>query len=181
VTMTLGTEAIVREVEALAADRRSTVHPIAPTPLVRPNSAPKAVAPPTPVPVATPHERPKAKAALPAPRPAAPAPTPPPAPRAAPKAASPPLPGPPDDPEHAAAMRLARIIVSDTALYNEKAVQEAIRTGRLRETILGLLDEGRQHYAERTPDHVRADTDYLGAALDQFVARKTQAMKPTVV
>jgi len=179
VPVTLGTDGIVREVEALAADRRSTVRPA--DPMVRPNHPPKAAAPPPPAPAKPKRKAPKVQAAPPAPKPAAPAPTPPPAARATPTPVSTSLPTLPDDPEHAAAMRLARIIVSDTALYNDKAVQEAIRAGRLKETIEGLLDEGRQHYLERTPDHVRADTDYLGAALDQFVARKTGAMKPTAV
>jgi hypothetical protein len=177
VAMTLGTDAVVREVEALAADRRSNARPKA-EPMVRPNRAPKAAAPPPPP--APPKPTPVAKAPTPPPPPQAPPPaatTPPPAA----VAAMPAMPDVPDDPEHAAAMRLARIIISDTALYNQQAVEEAIRTGRLKETIEGLLDEGRQHYTERTPDHVRSATDYLGAALDQFVARKMRAMNPTAV
>lgn len=179
VTMTVGTDAVVREVESLAADRRSTARPKAATPMVRPNHSPKAASQaPAPAPPreAAPKPAPVAKAPAPAPPPQAPPASPPPAATAAPA-----MPGVPDDPAHAAAMRLARIIVSDTALYNQKAVDEAIRTGRLKETIEGLLDEGRQHYVERTPDHVRERTDYLGAALDQFVERKMRAMNPTAV
>jgi len=97
----------------------------------------------------------------------------PPAPAAAP--------APPADAEHAAAQRLARIIISDTALYNQAAVEDGIRKGRLRETLMPLLQEGRQHYEDRTPPHVRADTDYLGTALDQFVDRKMKAMRPAAV
>jgi hypothetical protein len=117
-------------------------------------------------------------AAQEAPEPAAPEPEPvPPAP-AAPAAARP---AESADPEHAAAQRLARIIVSDTALYNQAAVDEGIRNGRLREILTPLLQEGRQHYEDKTPPHVREDTDYLGAALDQFVARKMKATQPAAV
>jgi len=181
VAMTLGTDAIVREVEALAADRRSNARPKAPAAMVNPNHPPRAAAP---APSAPPAAQPKPKAVAPAPKPAVQSAPPPQAVQPAPRPATsavPAMPGTPDDPDHAAAMRLARIIVSDTALYNQQVVDEAIRTGRLKETIEGLLDEGRQHYLERTPDHVRERTDYLGAALDQFVARKTQAMNPTAV
>lgn len=194
VPMTLGTDAIVREVQALAADRRTAVRPRPAEPAVQPNRAPRTAIPmpatpmpATPAPAASPRpkeavskEKHAHRAPRPAPAPAA-APAPVAAAKPAPRVPAPAAPGAPDDPEHAAAMRLARIIISDTALYNPQAVETAIRTGKLRETILGLLDEGRQHYVERTPDHVRAATDYLGTALDQFVARKTQAMKPTVV
>jgi hypothetical protein len=181
VTITLGTDAIVREVESLAADRRSAVRPnLAHAEPARPPKAPQAAFPaPTPVAPSRPEEaRSKEK---PAHRAHKPAPAPPAAAKPVPRPAAPAMPGTPDDPEHAAAMRLARIIISDTALYNAEAVEAAIRTGKLRETIEGLLDEGRQHYVERTPNHVRTATDYLGAALDQFVARKMGAMNPTVV
>lgn len=133
---------------------------------------PRAEQPPAPGPPASPEPP-----AVPPP-PAAHAPAPPPPAAVAPSAAS------PDgaaDPEHAAAQRLARIIVSDTALYNQVAVEEGIRNGRLRETLVPLLEEGRHHYEDRTPPHVREATDYLGAALEQFVARKMKAMRPAAV
>jgi CheY-like chemotaxis protein len=199
VPVTVGVDTIVREVVGLAAARgtdspvppqKSLSEEITPAPpapkRMEPAPAPeppKAQQPPMPEPPsrrAVPTEA--APVAPEAPKPVAAAPpAPAPAAGAAPAAPAAARPAEAGDPEHAAAQRLARIIVSDTALYNDKAVQEAIRAGRLKETIEGLLDEGRQHYVERTPDHVRADTDYLGTALDQFVARKTGAMKPTAV
>ena len=82
----------------------------------------------------------------------------------------------PDDPEHAAAQRLARIIVSDIALYNQAAIDEGIRNGNLREAMEPFLGEGRDHYVSRTSDEVRAEKDYFALALEQFVARK-EALK----
>jgi hypothetical protein len=194
VSITVGTEGIVREVQALMEGPRPSV----PAPRgPRPSSGqtesrpkPKPAAEPTPPPApepAPPRQTSQAPAPTPAPaeappRAAAPPPKPPP-PKPAPAAAAsrPAAPPVPDDPEHAAAQRLARIIVSDVALYNGPAVEQGIKTGRLKEAMHGLMDEGRQHYEEKTPAHVRAETDYLGEALEQFVARKSGAAAPTAV
>jgi len=176
VAITVGADAIVREVQAMLDAPRPAAparpRPAAPAPPPPRREVPRMAAPEPPRPA-------------PAPTPAsAPTPTPTPTPTPAPTAAAAPPRraaggDTPSDPEHAAAQRLARIIVSDTALYNQPMVDEAIRSGRLRETLVPLLQEGRQHYEERTPAHVRNAADYLGDALDQFVARKMKAMKPT--
>jgi CheY-like chemotaxis protein len=199
VSITMGTEGIVREVQALMEGPRPSVpaprgprpssgqtesrpkpKPAAePTPPPAPEPAPPRQTSQAPAPAPAPAEAPP-KAVAPPPKPAAPKPAP--ASSAVPPTASRPAAAPvPDDPEHAAAQRLARIIVSDVALYNGPAVEQGIQTGRLKEALHGLMDEGRQHYEDKTPAHVRADTDYLGEALEQFVARKTKSAAPTAV
>lgn len=80
-----------------------------------------------------------------------------------------------EDPAHKAAQRLARTIISDIALYNQAAVAEGLANGTLREAIQPFLQEGLEHYQDKTPKEVQAGTDYFNEALNAWIARKEQA------
>jgi len=68
------------------------------------------------------------------------------------------------------AQRFSRIIVSDIALYNQKAVVEGIKNGNFNELLKTDIDEGRELYERQVPDVVKAKKDYYQEALDNFIA-----------
>ncbi len=78
----------------------------------------------------------------------------------------------PHDKEHEAAKRLARIIISDIALYNQKAVEEGVRTGILRDLLSADIAEGKKLYLERTPPFIVSSTDYYNEAIEEFIRKK---------
>jgi len=82
-----------------------------------------------------------------------------------------------DDPDlaeaHEKARRLARIIVTDIALYNQKKVEEGIRAGAFRELFSEEIREGRLLFDRRVPEEVREGTSYLEDAFDEFISRKS--------
>lgn len=153
----------------------------------------KTVLPPTPpAPPAPP-------VPAPAPRPAAP-PTPA-APAAAPSggldvpagSAAAPLAPPPgfvprgraargaDDPQRAIddARRIARLLVSEIKLYNERKVAEGRVACDLYERLKDDIERSRQVYAERTPEHVRATSDFFQEELVKILAEgKPEALGP---
>ena len=135
---------------------------------------------------------------VPAPRPAAP---PAPAPAAAPPggldvpagAASTPRAPPPgfvprsraqrggDDPQRAIddARRIARLLVSEIKLYNERKVSEGRVACDLYERLKDDIERSRQVYAERTPEHVRATSDFFQEELVKILAEgKPEALGP---
>ena len=143
----------------------------------------------------------------PAPAPPTPAPTPrPPAPPAAVAAAAPPggldvpagsaaspLAPPPgfvprsraprggDDPQRAIddARRIARLLVSEIKLYNERKVAEGRVACDLYERLKDDIERSRQVYAERTPEHVRATSDFFQEELVRILADgKPEALGP---
>lgn len=142
--------------------------------------------------------RPGAPAAAPAPEPAGPPPvrevrTPvvsiaPPFPTAvrppdpAPKAAAQPLSvaapvAKAANPGQEAALRLARIIVSDIALYNAKKVDEGVLGGAFFEVLRAEIEEGRRLYEERKSSDLPRDVDYFQQTLEQFVATRKQLLQ----
>jgi len=142
--------------------------------------------------------RPGAPPAAPAPEPAGPPPvrevrTPvasiaPPSPAAArppdpaPKAAAQPQPvtvpiAKAADPGQEAALRLARIIVSDIALYNAKKVDEGVLSGAFFEVLRPEIEEGRRLYEERKSSDLPRDVDYFQQTLEQFVATRKQLLQ----
>ncbi|TLN04340.1 response regulator, partial [bacterium] len=82
-----------------------------------------------------------------------------------------------DDPDlvaaHEKARRLARIIVTDIALYNQKKVEEGIRSGTFRELLREEIREGGLLFERRVPVSVREGTSYLEDAFEEFIARKS--------
>ena len=136
--------------------------------------APPKPAPPAPPPMAAP------------PRPAAPVPAPPVAAVADPLlggGSSAPLAPPPgfirrsrlakgDDSQRAVddAKRLARLLVSEIKLYNERKVEEGKVARDLYERLKDDIERSRQVYEERTPESVRKGTDFFKDELIRSLA-----------
>ena len=73
---------------------------------------------------------------------------------------------------HNKARRLARIIVTDIALYNQKKVEEGVRNGTFYELFEEELQDGRLFYNRRVAEQVREGTAYLEDALEDFISQK---------
>ena len=63
--------------------------------------------------------------------------------------------------EIAKAERLARIIVSDIALYNPEKFEAGVRDGNVAELMETELEEGRGLFEQRVEPSLRADRDLL--------------------
>jgi hypothetical protein len=59
------------------------------------------------------------------------------------------------------AKRLARLLVSEIKLYNERKVEEGRLAGDLYERLRDDIQRSRQVYDERTPESVRGGTDFF--------------------
>lgn len=70
---------------------------------------------------------------------------------------------------HLKARRLARLIVSDIALYNHELVREGVRNGTFFELLADDVAEGRTLYENRVAGDVRAGTAYLDEAFAEFI------------
>jgi DNA-binding response OmpR family regulator len=77
------------------------------------------------------------------------------------------------DPEkHEAARRLARLILSDVALYNQKAVEDGIRNNTFRQLLKDELEEGRKLYRSRVSSDIVVVTDYFEQAIEDFIQKR---------
>jgi hypothetical protein len=86
-----------------------------------------------------------------------------------------------DDPQRAIddAKRIARLLVSEIKLYNERKVAEGRAAGDLYERLRDDIERSRQVYAERTPEHIRATSDYFQEELVRILAEgKPEALGP---
>jgi hypothetical protein len=101
---------------------------------------------------------PPAPAKAPAPAPAA-APTP--APAAAATAPSPAASLESSDPQHKAARKLARLIVSEIKLYDAALAAEGLASGKVYAKLQDQIDQGIALYERRVPEAVRASFDYM--------------------
>jgi predicted Zn finger-like uncharacterized protein len=77
---------------------------------------------------------------------------------------------------HVKAKRLARIIVSDIALYNQAKVEEGVKSNAFHQRLADEIAEGRKLYAERIPKEVRNATSYLDDAFEDLVVRKRREL-----
>jgi CheY-like chemotaxis protein len=93
-------------------------------------------------------------------------------PVAPPKAAAPSA----DDPVQEAARRLARIIVSDIALYNAKKVDEGVLKGTFFDLLRTEIEEGRRLYEERRDPSLQGAVDLFQQTLEQFVATRRELL-----
>ncbi len=77
-----------------------------------------------------------------------------------------------DDPQRAIddARRIARLLVSEIKLYNERKVAEGRQAGDLYERLRDDIERSRQVYAERTPEHIRATSDFFHEELVRILA-----------
>ena len=86
-----------------------------------------------------------------------------------------------DDPQRAIddARRIARLLVSEIKLYNERKVAEGRAAGDLYVRLKDDIERSRQVYAERTPEHVRATVDFFHEELVRILAEgKPEALGP---
>lgn len=81
-----------------------------------------------------------------------------------------------ETPIHDKAKRLARLIVSDIALYNGPAVEEGIRNNTFAKLLSHEIKEARALYAQRVPEDVRKDTTYLEDAFRELIVRKKREL-----
>jgi CheY-like chemotaxis protein len=72
------------------------------------------------------------------------------------------------------AQRLARLIVSDIALYNGDNFEEGLRRGDLATRLREDLEEGRLLFDLRVPEELRRGRDFIADALAEFVAERTR-------
>lgn len=70
------------------------------------------------------------------------------------------------------ACRLARIIVSDIALYNQSKVEEGIRTDCFYDLLSSEIAEGRKHFMERIPPDVPGREGILQEAFENLIAHR---------
>ncbi|MBI3610094.1 MAG: response regulator [Nitrospirae bacterium] len=90
----------------------------------------------------------------------------------------PPKPKRVEDPAaHETAKRLARIIISDIALYNQRAIEEGIRNGTFYEVLHEEIDEGKKLYESRVPSAIVVSTDYYREAIDDFIEKRKAEMQ----
>jgi hypothetical protein len=83
----------------------------------------------------------------------------------------------PADPAQEAALRLARIIVSDIALYNAKKVDEGVLKGTFFDVLRHEIEEGRRLFEERLPPELASGADLFQQTLEQFVATRKQLLQ----
>lgn len=73
---------------------------------------------------------------------------------------------------HVKARRLARIIVSDIALYNTEKVERGIKEDSILVLLADEYAEGQALYVQRVAAEIRAETNYLEDAWKQLIAKK---------
>ncbi len=77
-----------------------------------------------------------------------------------------------EDESRQKARRLARIIVSDIALYNQERVDEGLRNGRFYELFASEIAEGKRLFLERHPAGAGASMKVLEEAFEAFIRRR---------
>lgn len=77
----------------------------------------------------------------------------------------------PVDAANAKAKRLARLIVSEIALYNRKLLEEAVRNDAFNQLLEHDIKEARKLYARRVPEEIRNSTSHLDEAFMELIAK----------
>jgi predicted Zn finger-like uncharacterized protein len=77
------------------------------------------------------------------------------------------------------ARRLARIIVSDIALYHQDRVEDGIRTGKFFQLLATEIEEGRRLFRERVAPELCRQEDFLGNAFWAFVENREKELGVT--
>jgi len=75
------------------------------------------------------------------------------------------------------ARRLARIIVSDIALYNQERVEEGIRRGCFHELLAKEISEGERLFAERVSPEISRCEDFLQTAFTALIERRRRELQ----
>ncbi len=74
------------------------------------------------------------------------------------------------------AKRLARIIASDIALYNQDRVVAGVRSGTFFELLKDEVAEGRKLFETRIDPKIRSQEDFLQQAFDALIERQRREM-----
>ncbi len=74
------------------------------------------------------------------------------------------------------AKRLARIIVSDIALYNQDLLEQGIRQDTVGEVLEKDLEEGRRLYNKRISERIRQQGDFLDESLRELIEKKKKEL-----
>jgi len=82
-----------------------------------------------------------------------------------------------DPAAHEAAKRLARIIMSDIALYNQRAIEEGVRNGTIFDLLRDEIEEGKKLYDGRVPPEIVSSTNYYREAIEEFVKKRKMEMQ----
>jgi DNA-binding response OmpR family regulator len=82
-----------------------------------------------------------------------------------------------DPAAHEAAKRLARIIMSDIALYNQRAIDEGVRNDTMYDLLKDEIEEGKKLYESRVPAEIASSTDYYREAIDEFIRKRKSDMQ----
>ncbi|MFQ5579501.1 MAG: response regulator [Nitrospiria bacterium] len=83
---------------------------------------------------------------------------------------------PEESAEQKDAKRLARIIVSDIALYNPKKVDEGIQNDTFFELLEEEIEEGKQHYLSRVSGELSQPMTYLDEAFADYINKRKSSM-----
>lgn len=83
---------------------------------------------------------------------------------------------PDESKEEKDARRLAKIIVSDIVIYNEKKVEAGLQKGNFYEVLAHEIKEGTLLYESRVSQGLLGKTDYLKEAFEDFIAKKTTSL-----
>jgi predicted Zn finger-like uncharacterized protein len=74
------------------------------------------------------------------------------------------------------AKRLARIIVSDIALYNQERVEEGVKNGSFFELLADDIAEGRLLFRNRVPEEIAEGYPFMDEAFAEFISAKKTEM-----
>lgn len=69
------------------------------------------------------------------------------------------------------ARRIARAVVSDIALYNQRKVEEGIAGDNLFEVLREEIEEGRSYYTSRVDPDIVRDMNFFDQALVDILVR----------
>ncbi len=72
---------------------------------------------------------------------------------------------------------LAKMIVSDIALYYQELIDEGIRTGRVWSLLAEQIMEGQRHFDQRAPAEIRGRRDLLRQALNHLIERRRKDLQ----
>ncbi len=74
------------------------------------------------------------------------------------------------------AKRLARIIISDIALYNQEILEQGIRQDTVEEVLEKDLEEGKKLFKKRISEHIRQQGDFLMESLHELIQKKKKEL-----
>lgn len=74
------------------------------------------------------------------------------------------------------AKRLAQIIVSDIALYNQELLEQGIRRGTIEDVLQNDLEEGKKLFNKRVAEDIRKQGDFLIESFNELIEKKKKEL-----